>query len=85
MSKIYGQSGLTNSVDPDQTYSVDPDQTTHEVSLKEQSGQGLHCLPFCLHLLDTSLYLYVTTTLFKFLDDYCNFLGVIIFWNYKLF
>ena len=32
--------------------------------LKEQSNQGLHCLPFCLHLLDTLLY--GKTTLFKF-------------------
>ena len=30
--------------------SADPDQT------EEQSGQSLHCLPFHLHRLDTSLY-----------------------------
>ena len=30
--------------------SVDPDHTAPR--LKEQSDQGLHCLPFCLHLLD---------------------------------
>ena len=30
--------------------SVDPDQT-------EQSDQGLHCLPLCLHLLDTLFYM----------------------------
>ena len=34
---------LANSVDPDQT--------------QEQSGQGLHCLPFCLHLLDALFYI----------------------------
>ena len=31
--------------------SVDSDQT----ALKEQSDQGLHCLPFCLHLLEALL------------------------------
>ena len=31
------------------TNSADPDQTA------PQSDQGLHCLPFCLHLLDTLL------------------------------
>ena len=30
------------------TNSVDSDQT----ALKEQSDQDLHCLPFCLHLLE---------------------------------
>ena len=39
------------SVDPDQTASVDSDQTAP----KEQSDRGLHCLPFCLHLLDALL------------------------------
>ena len=39
--------------------SVDPDQAA-----PEQSGQGLHCLPFCLHLLDALLYDKIT--LFKF-------------------
>ena len=29
--------------------SADPDQTAP----REQSDQGLHCLPFCLHLRDT--------------------------------
>ena len=32
--------------------SVSPDQTT----LKEQSDQGLHMLPFSLHVLDVLLY-----------------------------
>ena len=36
--------------------SIDPDQTAPD--------QGLHCLPFCLHLLDASLY--TKATLFKF-------------------
>ena len=30
--------------------SADPDQT------EEQFGQGLHCLPFCMHRLDILLY-----------------------------
>ena len=34
-----------------QANSVDPDQ----IRLKELSDQGLHCLPFCLHPLDTLL------------------------------
>ena len=33
--------------------SVDPDQTA---LLEEQSDQGLHCLPFSLHRLDSLLY-----------------------------
>ena len=31
-------------------------QTQIRLVLKEQSDQGLHCLPFCLHLLDALLY-----------------------------
>ena len=31
-------------------------QTQIRLLLEEQSDQGLHCLPFCLHLLDTFLY-----------------------------
>ena len=38
--------------------SVEPDQT------EEQSDQGLHCLPFRLHLLDALLY--SKATLFEF-------------------
>ena len=34
------------------TNSVDPDQTAPS----EQSDQGLHCLPFRLHLLEALLY-----------------------------
>ena len=34
------------------TNNVDSDQT----ALKEQSDQDLHCLPFCLHLLEALLY-----------------------------
>ena len=43
---------LANSADPDQTL------------LLEQSDQGLHCLPFRLHRLDSLLY--GRATLFKF-------------------
>ena len=39
-----------NSEDPDQT-AVDPDQ----MAPHEQSDQGLHCLPFGLHLLNSLL------------------------------
>ena len=35
--------------------SVGPDQTAPEGAWKEQSDQGLHCLPFQLHLLDILL------------------------------
>ena len=38
------------------TYIVDPDQTAPD--------QGLHCLPFHLHLLNS--FLYVRATVFKF-------------------
>ena len=40
--------------------------------LNEQSAEGQHCLPFCLHLLDTLLY--GKTTMFIFYDNYRNFL-----------
>ena len=56
--KFSGIHSWANSVDTDQTAptvlqdSVDPDQ----IFLEEQSDQGLHCLPFCLHLLDSLLY-----------------------------
>ena len=46
--------------------SADPDQT-------EQSDQGLHCLLFRMHLLDTLLY--GQTTLFKFQRYYGQFLS----------
>ena len=42
----------------------------------EQSDQGLHCLPFHLHLLD----MYVKTTLFKFTDNYSIFFRC---WNFS--
>ena len=32
-------------------------QTQIRLLLEEQSDQGLHCLPFCLHRLDALLYL----------------------------
>ena len=31
-------------------------QTQIRLLLEEQSDQGLHCLPFCLHRLDSLLY-----------------------------
>ena len=37
---------------PGSVFHSDPDQTAPE----EQSDQGLHCLPFLLHLLDSLLY-----------------------------
>ena len=36
--------------------SVDPDQTAPGGVLVEQSDQGLHCLPFYLHILDKFLH-----------------------------
>ena len=45
--------------------------------LEEQSDQGLHCLPFCLHLLDSLLC--SKTILFQFWDNYSIFSGVRIF------
>ena len=39
-------------------------QTQIKLLLEEQSDKGLHCSPFCLHLLDTLLY--GKTTLSKF-------------------
>ena len=35
-----------------------------KISLEEQSDQGLHCLQFCLHLLEALLY--DKASLFKF-------------------
>ena len=35
--------------------SEDPDQTAPRGAV-EQSDQGLHCLPFCLHRLDSLLF-----------------------------
>ena len=46
--------------------SVDPDQT----ALKEQSDQDLHCLPFCLHLLEALLHCKII--LFYIKDDYVS-------------
>ena len=43
----------------------------------EQSDQGLHCLPFRLHLLDSLLY--GTATFVQFKDNYSKFSGVRIF------
>ena len=33
-----------------------PGQTVQTQILEEQSNQGLHCLPFCLHRLDSLAY-----------------------------
>ena len=45
-SKISDRQAWANSAVPDQTAPL---------LLKEQSDQGLHCLLFCLHLLDSIL------------------------------
>ena len=42
--------------------SIDPDQT----AFKEQSDQGLHCMPFFQHSFDTKI------RLFSFKDHLCN-------------
>ena len=52
-------------------------QTQIRLLLEEQSDQGLHCLLFCLHVLDA--FLNGKATLFKFKDDYNNIFGVQIF------
>ena len=52
-------------------------QTMHtqiRLLLEEQSDQGLHCLPFCLHLLDALLY--GEAALFKFQCGYSKFSSV---------
>ena len=46
-------------------------QTQIRLLLEEQSDLGLHCLSFCLHLLDMSLF--GKTILFKFQDNYSHF------------
>ena len=48
-------------------------QTQIRLLLEEQSDLGLHCLQFCLHLLDALLHGEVT--LFKFYSDYSKFFG----------
>ena len=49
--------GMTNSVNPDQTTRNDP-QFSDKQCRPDQTApdQGLHCLQFRLHLLDTLLY-----------------------------
>ena len=47
------------------------------------ADQGLHCLPFCLHLLDPLLY--GKAALFKFKGDYSKFFGVRIFRIFTVF
>ena len=48
-------------------------QSQIRLLLEEQSDQGLHCLPFRLHRLDSLLY--GRATYFKFQSDYNNFFG----------
>ena len=45
--------------------------------LAEQSDQGLHCLQFCLHLLEALIY--DEASLFKFYSDYSKFFGCLNF------
>ena len=52
--------------------SVGPDQTR-----LEQSDQGLHCMPFCLHILVTLLV--GKAYLHKFQGDYSNLFGFSVF------
>ena len=58
--------------------SVDPDQI-----LEEQSDQGLHCLPFPVHLLD--LLLYGRATSFKLWRIKANFLGLRKYRNFTVY
>ena len=51
-------------------------QTLIRLLLEEQSDQGLHCLPFHLHLLDTLLYV------FEFRGITSNISGV---WKFRNF
>ena len=55
-SKYWDMHVRANSVDSDQT------------ALKEQSDQDLHCLPFCLHLLEALLHCKIK--LFYIKDNY---------------
>ena len=48
-------------------------QTQIRLLLEEQSDQGLHCLPYRLHHLDSLLY--GRATEFKFESDYNKFFG----------
>ena len=57
-------------------------QTQIRLLLEEQSDQGLHCLSFHLHLLDTLLY--GITFMFKFSGIFSNFSGVQSFRNFTV-
>ena len=48
-----------------------------------QSDQGLHCLPFSLHRLDSLLYGRATWFIFRVITT--NFLGVRIFWKFMVY
>ena len=52
-------------------------QTQIRLLLEEQSDQGLHCLPFGLHRLDSLLYSRANSSNFRVIT--MNFLGVRIF------
>ena len=52
-SNFWGYGSITVMIPSFRTDSVDPDQTDPRL---EQSDQSLHCLPFCLHHLDSLLY-----------------------------
>ena len=52
-------------------------QTQIRLLLEEQSDQGLHCLPFCLHCLASLLYGRANTSNFRVITTI--FLGVRIF------
>ena len=56
--------------------------TQTRLLLEEQSDRSQHCLPFCLHLLDTLLC--GKATLFEFKGDYRNFSDVQIFRNFTV-
>ena len=54
--KFLDRYAWANSADPDQTAPLQTMQTQIRLLLEEQSDQGLHCLPFRLHRLDSLLY-----------------------------
>ena len=58
------------------------EQTQIRLLLEEQSDQGLHCLPFHVHLLDTLLY--GITFLFEFRGITSNISGVQKFRNFTV-
>ena len=76
--KIMGMCNCAFTFSARQVDLVDPDQTAPKSDcFYKQYDQGLYCLPFCLHLMDTLPY--VKTTPFKF-KNY-KILGVIVLWH----